>query len=149
MAWIRGYSGDLNTDHLNTELFEVWISNDWVFNWSVYVICLCTRPTIPIPDQYIWKQDGVHLISYLLTIECYGQPFEIWTKSPVFKWFLPFKIQPSKSPVFKWFRFSNGQILDPHCSSVFRSPQYSSIGHISVTWIPDCSLIPIPTVVVF
>ena len=30
------YSGDLNTNHLNTEIFEVWISNGLVFKWSVY-----------------------------------------------------------------------------------------------------------------
>ena len=27
------YSGDLNTNHLNTKLFEVWISNGLVFKW--------------------------------------------------------------------------------------------------------------------
>ena len=39
------HSGDLNTDHLNTqnylntELFEVWISIGSVFKWLVHVLC--------------------------------------------------------------------------------------------------------------
>ena len=45
--------------HLNTELFEVQISNGLVFKCYV----LCTRPTIQIPNQYIRKQDGIHLSS--------------------------------------------------------------------------------------
>ena len=55
------YSGDLNTDHLNTKLFEVGISNGSVSNgWSMGYVP-CTKPTIRIPDQYIRKQDGIHL----------------------------------------------------------------------------------------
>ena len=35
----QSYIGDLNTDHLNTELFEVTISNGSVFKWSDYLQC--------------------------------------------------------------------------------------------------------------
>ena len=28
-------SGDLNTNHLNTKLFEAWISNGLVFKWAM------------------------------------------------------------------------------------------------------------------
>ena len=58
------YSEDLNIDHLNTgkslntQLFEVWISNGWSVGYF-----LCTRPAVQIPDQYLRKQDRVHLSS--------------------------------------------------------------------------------------
>ena len=42
--------------NLNTELFEVWISNGRSMGYV-----LCSRPTIQIPDQYIRKLDGVHM----------------------------------------------------------------------------------------
>ena len=69
------YSGDLNTYNLNTELFEVQISNGLVFkrfgiqtvwysNGQFKCYVLCTRPTIQIPDQYIRKQDSIHLSGF-------------------------------------------------------------------------------------
>ena len=61
------YSGDLNTGHLYNG--NIWIPNFLKFRFQMvrysngrsmdYV--LCTRPTIQIPDQYISKQDGLHL----------------------------------------------------------------------------------------
>ena len=44
------------TDRLNTELFDVWISNG---QSMCYV--LCTKQTIQILDQYIRKKDRIHL----------------------------------------------------------------------------------------
>ena len=48
------YRGDLNTNHLNTKIFEVLISNGWFVSFFV-----CTRSTIQILDQYMGKQ-GIH-----------------------------------------------------------------------------------------
>ena len=42
------YSGDLNTYHFNTKLFEIRISNGSVFKWLVYGLFLCTSLTIQI-----------------------------------------------------------------------------------------------------
>ena len=64
------YSGDLNTNHLNTG--NIWIPNFLTFGfqmvwysngWFMYYV-QCTRLTIQIPNQYIRKQDGVHLSDF-------------------------------------------------------------------------------------
>ena len=55
------YSGDLNTNHLNTR--NIWIMNFLKFKFKIvrcsngWGMCcvLCTRPTIQIPDQYLKK----------------------------------------------------------------------------------------------
>ena len=46
--------------HLNTNVYEVWISNGLVFNWSMCFF-LCTTRHFQRPNQYITKQDVVHL----------------------------------------------------------------------------------------
>ena len=58
------YSENLSTNHLNTNLFEIQISNGLVFKWSIYVYDLCTRLTIQILNQYTRKQEGVHLSGF-------------------------------------------------------------------------------------
>ena len=50
-----------------------WCSNGWS-------IGLCTRPTIRIPDQYIRKQDGVHLPGIqIVGLSGIQMAFENWT----------------------------------------------------------------------
>ena len=82
------------TDHLNTNLFEVRISNGFVFKWSVYVLCsngqfmchvLCTRPIVQITDQYIRKQDGVHSSSIEMAFEypAIWHPTSIWITNSI------------------------------------------------------------------
>ena len=41
--------------NLKNKLFEVWISNGWLFKW---LDVICTRSTIWQLDQYIRKQDA-------------------------------------------------------------------------------------------
>ena len=66
--WTLNHSrGDLNTDHLNTR--NIWMpklrSLDW--KWSVNVLyhMYYTRPTNWVPDQYIRKQEGIHLCPFV------------------------------------------------------------------------------------
>ena len=47
------YCGGLNTEHWNTECFEVWISNGLVLEWSVIAIAISMVPTIPKLNH--WK----------------------------------------------------------------------------------------------
>ena len=63
------YSGDLNTNNLNSG--NIWIPKFLKFGFQMVQYsngqsigyALCLRPTIQIPDQYIRKQDGIHLSS--------------------------------------------------------------------------------------
>ena len=64
------YSGDLNTYNLNTELFEVQISNGLVFKWfGIQMVSLSAMSYLlrkllhylPKITLHIRKQDGIHL----------------------------------------------------------------------------------------
>ena len=57
---------DLDTNHLNTKLFDFVFQMVWHSNGRSMSYVLCTRPTIQIPDQYIRKKDGVHLYDILM-----------------------------------------------------------------------------------
>ena len=102
------YSGDLNTNHLDT--INIWIPNFLKFGFQMVGYSngrsmgnvLCTRPTIQIPDQWIRSK---------MASIC---PVFKWLGCPVFKWHSktrPFGIQPLLDQ-------SNTRLVqysDPHC----------------------------------
>ena len=82
--------------------FQVQILNDLVFKWLVYMLMLCTRLTIPNPDQYIRIQYACHFVQFYngpdfcvqnlnhLSSECYStflnlKMFGIWIPT-VLEW---------------------------------------------------------------
>ena len=81
-AKVMQYSGDLNTNHLNTG--NIWIPNFLKFGFQKVrysngpsSCVLCSRRTIQIPDQCIRKQDGVHLSSIqMVALSCNQMAFE-------------------------------------------------------------------------
>ena len=91
------YRGDLNTDHLTTKLFEVRISNGLVFKWSGYVLC-----PMYLTNQYLKKQDGVHLSGFqmvgLAAIQMASKYWTIWH---------PISFQP--------FEYQTIRYSDPQC----------------------------------
>ena len=104
--------------NLNTKLFEVRISNGWLFKW---LDVICTKSTIWIPDQYIRKQDGLNLsVIQMVWLSSNKMAFEyrtIWHPTS----FWPFEYQTSlvfRSPlnwtcsVFKWSLYYTQLILN-------------------------------------
>ena len=72
---------DLNTNHLNIKLFEVWISIGLVFQRSVYVLCPVYKTNhLNTKHQYKRKQDGIHLLGIqMVWLSGIQMVFEYWT----------------------------------------------------------------------
>ena len=95
------YSGDLNTDHLNTG--NIWLPNFLKFKFQMVQYSMgyvpCTVMTILILDQYIKKHDGFHLSGIkmvgLSSIQMAFENQTIWHPT----YFRPFEYQTSS--VFK------------------------------------------------
>ena len=95
-------------DHWIPETFKyiIFWSSDFIwfndlFMWSV----LCTRPTIWIPDQYIRKQDCIHLLVFKL-LGCSVCKLHLNAE--------PFGIYP-------FFHHLNTELVwysDPHCNII-------------------------------
>ena len=103
--------------HLNFNLFGVWISNGSIFKWPVYVYVLCTRLTIWIPDQYIRKQDGVHLSGIqMVGLSSVQMAFEyqtIWYPTSFYLWNTGLIID-HWNIILVWYS-------DPHCIPMIHS----------------------------
>ena len=122
--------------HLNTELFEIWISNGLVFKWSVYVLCLVVYLCIIFVSMHSifalhaclqkWYISILLVLCTKLTMQkpdlyiikhdgsiC---PVFQWLRCPEFKWPLntgPFGIQPHFDHVntkLVWYS-------DPQCTN--------------------------------
>ena len=112
------YSGDLNTDHLNTG--NIWLPNFLKFKFQMVQYSMgyvpCTVMTILILDQYIKKHDGFHLSGIkmvgLSSIQMAFENQTIWHPT----YFRPFEYQTSsifRSPLYNvwWKRYQFSMLM--------------------------------------
>ena len=124
---------------LNTEVFEVGISN----GFGIQKVGLWASPTIQISDQYIRKQDGVHLSSIqMVRLSGIQMPFQnqtIW--NPTSSW--PFQYQTSLVFISQLYFVSSSCLIlttpdfQPFCAQLKNVAQHGNMKHVkSVVWRP-------------